>query len=224
MGSQLSAQQRSIYSRVREILDGGNVTVSNKILKQFVCWLSLHFLQFTLRNVDSVSSRDKIGDLWTFKMEQGDDTVPKFLRLFLLIRYELIKREVKGQPKQTPPIPLPLFPNPLPLNWRGCAGHPKRCRGPGTASVSLARHVPISTLALAGGDPGDQNQEEEATPSATHVIYSGRRNGARSCQPFSCQNKTEMCKTQREFGQAMGIIEEKLKATLTSHELVLADL
>ncbi|KAF4792049.1 hypothetical protein TURU_124706 [Turdus rufiventris] len=61
-------------------------------------------------------------------------------------------------------------------------------------------------------------------PSTGPVVYLGRRNGKRSYQPMSYQDKKEICKIQREFGRSSEIIKGMMRATFNSHEMVPSDI
>ncbi|XP_039940725.1 uncharacterized protein LOC120762208 [Hirundo rustica] len=99
-----------------------------------------------VQDVYSIPFWDRVGDLLTRKVEQGDAKAPKFLQLCLLIRKELINCEMKRQPSED--FSFPLLPNSLPLHREGCAEQPVPCSAASRAAVSLAHHSPLGTLAL----------------------------------------------------------------------------
>ncbi|XP_031958111.1 endogenous retrovirus group K member 8 Gag polyprotein-like [Corvus moneduloides] len=68
--------------------------------------------------------------------------------------------------------------------------------------------------------PGAQNPERGPVYHAAPVTYGGVGGALRGWKPFSYQNKKQLCKAQREFGQKSEYFKGLLKATFSSNELV----
>lgn len=101
-----------MFSQLREILRGGEVIVSKKGLKHFVCWLSVEISDFNMQNVDSILFWDKIGELLTLEGENGDETTSLFLLMFFQIRKQLLDRAQRTTTAKYPNFPSP-FSKPL---------------------------------------------------------------------------------------------------------------
>nr|XP_021381194.1 endogenous retrovirus group K member 5 Gag polyprotein-like [Lonchura striata domestica] len=100
MGVTLTTQQKEIYKQVQEPLQRAGAKISKSLVKQFVRWLSVSFLEVTEQDVKDRQFWKRVGAVLSERTKAGDPSVKEsFIRIFLLV-YDIVKESADTQDAQ----------------------------------------------------------------------------------------------------------------------------